>query len=161
MQQQERYREKVPFVIAMERSRYNGELHSLQLPEETAQLLTKIEESQFGFREDLQGPYGPRRSKYFSANFAGFRPIDLLNPPKNQCCGNCGNCIAGLFVFCSGVRRLYCVGQISQLRRGLHSESRAPYLRQYTHYHHGHWQDHYSTKRGSQVCAQYVVKVKF
>ena len=31
--------------------------------EQTEKLLVNIEESQFGFRHNLQGPYGPRRGE--------------------------------------------------------------------------------------------------
>ena len=44
------------------RDRDSG-LSALQIPQETVRLLEKIEESQLGFKSNLQGPYGPRRSK--------------------------------------------------------------------------------------------------
>ena len=49
--------------MAMESIGIDRELHPLQLPEDMAKLLNKMEESQLGFNESLRGPYGPRRSE--------------------------------------------------------------------------------------------------
>ena len=37
---------------------------------QTKQLLATIEESQIGFRSNLQGPYGPRRGEFTRVPFA-------------------------------------------------------------------------------------------
>ena len=38
-----------------------------KIPARKRKLLRKIDESQFGYHQALQGPYGPRRSKSYAA----------------------------------------------------------------------------------------------